>query len=107
MIVLSRRLCYLASLVGLRWLAGQQDIQKTNLLWQFCSPRFSYLTPVFHVSVLSPPPVSDSPSFTSAKLEEWSAINRSNFSPASSPLVNGVDKPHLEPEAKYTQVKNI
>lgn len=51
------------------------------------------------------PPVSDSPSFPSAKLEEWRAINRSNFSPANSPLVNGVDKPHLEPEAKYTQVK--
>lgn len=52
------------------------------------------------------PPVSDSPSFSSAKLEEWSAINRTNFPPASSPLVNGVDKPHLEPEAKYTQVTN-
>lgn len=52
------------------------------------------------------PPVSDSPSFSSAKLEEWSAINRTNFPPASSPLVNGMDKPHLEPEAKYTQVTN-
>ncbi len=51
------------------------------------------------------PPVSDSPSFPSAKLEEWRAINRSHFSPVNSPLVNGVDKPHLEPEAQYTQVK--
>jgi len=72
-------------------------------MWQFYTPRVSCLTPVFHVSVL--PPVSDSPSFPSAKLEEWRAINKSNFSPAISPLVNGVDKPHLEPEAKYTQVK--
>uniref|UniRef100_A0A672K4J6 Uncharacterized protein n=1 Tax=Sinocyclocheilus grahami TaxID=75366 RepID=A0A672K4J6_SINGR len=44
------------------------------------------------------------PSFPSTKLEEWRAINRSNFSPANSSLVNGVDKPHLEPEAKYTQL---
>ncbi len=51
------------------------------------------------------PPVSDSPSFPSAKLEEWRAINRSHFSPVNSPLVNGVDKPHLEPEAQYSQVK--
>ncbi|KPP80064.1 paired box protein Pax-9-like [Scleropages formosus] len=50
--------------------------------------------------------LSDSPSFPSAKLEEWSAINRSNFPPASSALVNGVDKAHLEPEAKYTQTPN-
>lgn len=85
---------YLASLVGLRWLAVQQDTQTRK------SP---YLTPV-SMSLFCPP-VSDSPSFPSAKLEEWSAINRSNFSPASSPLVNGMDKPHLEPEAKYTQVK--
>lgn len=47
------------------------------------------------------PPVSDSSSFPSAKLEEWSAINRTNF-----PAVSGVDKPHLEPEAKYSQVTN-
>uniref|UniRef100_A0A3Q3AM29 Paired box protein Pax-9 n=1 Tax=Kryptolebias marmoratus TaxID=37003 RepID=A0A3Q3AM29_KRYMA len=43
---------------------------------------------------------------SNAKLEEWSAINRSNFPASSSPLVNGTDKAHLEPEAKYTQMPN-
>lgn len=74
----------------------------------FFSPNLKNLSLTILSSLLSvsfAPPVSDSPSFSSAKLEEWSAINRTNFPPASSSLVNGVDKPHLEPEAKYTQVK--
>lgn len=62
------------------------------------------LTAIFLVCVL-PLSVSDSVSFASTKLEEWSAISRANFSSASSPLVNGVDKPHLEADAKYSQVK--
>lgn len=64
--------------------------------------RFPLTSPLF----LFCPPVSDSSSFSSAKLEEWSARNRTNFPAASAPLVGGVDKPLLEPEAKYSQVTN-
>lgn len=83
---------------------GLMGAEKQRAVRVFPDLKTSLLT------LLSPllsfaPPVSDSPSFSSVKLQEWSAINRTNFPPASSPLVNGVDKPHLEPEAKYTQVK--
>ena len=70
----------------------------------FKPPSWPSLFLLFSLSLL-PPPVSDSPPFSSAKLEEWSAKNGSNLPPASSPLVSGMDKPHLVPEAKYTQVK--
>jgi hypothetical protein len=65
--------------------------------------------PLLCLCLFCPNAVSDSSSFPSAKLEEWSVINRTHFPPsASSPLVNGVqDKPphSIEPEAKYKQVK--
>lgn len=78
-----------------------------NKLWGSLWPWWTRLALTL-LSCLSlfAPPVSDSPSFSSAKLEEWSAINRTNFPAASAPLVSGVDKAHLEPEAKYTQVTN-
>lgn len=67
-------------------------------------PVFPLTSPLLSFSFA--PPVSDSSSFSSAKLQEWSARNRTNFPAASAPLVTGVDKPHLEPEAKYSQVTN-
>lgn len=86
------------------WVAATQAALFLSLSSEFPSKSPSWLS-CSSLSLL-PPPVSDSPSFSSAILEEWSAINRSNFPPASSSLVNGVDKAHLEPhEAKYTQVK--
>lgn len=66
------------------------------------SLSFNLSSPLF----LFCPPVSDSSSFSSAKLEEWSARNRTSSPAASAPLVSGVDKAHLEPEAKYSQVTN-
>ncbi len=99
----ARFLC-LESTVSLRWWAVQQTVLNTFFLWQFYPP---HVCPVWLQSSMSLvlPPVNDSPSFPSAKLEEWRAINRSHFSPVNSPLVNGVDKPHLDPEAQYSQVK--
>ncbi|KAF3700967.1 Paired box protein Pax-9 [Channa argus] len=69
-------------------------------------PSSHSVTDILGIRSITEQQISDTPSFPSAKLEEWSAINRTNFPPASSPLVNGVDKPHLEPEAKYTQTPN-
>ncbi|XP_028994573.1 paired box protein Pax-9 isoform X1 [Betta splendens] len=67
-------------------------------------PSSHSVTDILGIRSITEQQISDSPSFPSAKLEEWSAINRTNFPPASCPLVNGVGKPHLE--AKYTQTPN-
>ncbi|XP_017549996.1 paired box protein Pax-9 [Pygocentrus nattereri] len=69
-------------------------------------PSSHSVTDILGIRSITEQQISDSPSFPSAKLEEWSAISRSNFSSASSPLVNGVDKPHLEADAKYSQTPN-
>ncbi|XP_020776198.1 paired box protein Pax-9 isoform X1 [Boleophthalmus pectinirostris] len=68
-------------------------------------PSSHSVTDILGIRSITEQQISDSPSFPCAKLEEWSAINRTNFSAAAacSPLINGVDKPHLEPEAKYAQ----
>ncbi|XP_023683214.1 paired box protein Pax-9 [Paramormyrops kingsleyae] len=69
-------------------------------------PSSHSVTDILGIRSITEQQISDNPSFPSAKLEEWNAINRNNFPPASSALVNGMDKPHLEPEAKYTQTPN-
>ncbi|XP_061079756.1 paired box protein Pax-9 [Conger conger] len=69
-------------------------------------PSSHSVTDILGIRSITEQQISDSSPFPSAKLEEWGAVNRSNFPPASSALVNGVDKPHLEPEAKYTQTPN-
>uniref|UniRef100_A0A672IUU8 Paired box protein Pax-9 n=1 Tax=Salarias fasciatus TaxID=181472 RepID=A0A672IUU8_SALFA len=69
-------------------------------------PSSHSVTDILGIRSITEQQISDSPSFSSAKLEEWGAINRTNFPPASSPLVNGMDKPHLEPDAKYAQTPN-
>ncbi|KAM4723678.1 paired box protein Pax-9 isoform 2-T2 [Anableps anableps] len=67
-------------------------------------PSSHSVTDILGIRSITEQQISESPSFSSTKLEEWSARNRSNFPPASSSLVNGMDKTHLEPhEAKYTQ----
>ncbi|XP_060919121.1 paired box protein Pax-9 isoform X1 [Labrus mixtus] len=69
-------------------------------------PSSHSVTDILGIRSITEQQISDSPSFPSTKLEEWSAIKRTKFPPASSALVNGVDKPHLEPEAKYTQTQS-
>ncbi|XP_011612301.1 paired box protein Pax-9 [Takifugu rubripes] len=61
-------------------------------------PSSHSVTDILGIRSITEQQISDSSSFPSAKLEEWSAINRTNF-----PALSGVDKPHLEPEAKYSQ----
>ncbi|XP_069008829.1 paired box protein Pax-9 isoform X1 [Embiotoca jacksoni] len=70
-------------------------------------PSSHSVTDILGIRSITEQQISDSPSFPSAKLEEWSAINRTHFLPASSRLVNGMDKPHLDPEAKYTDAEWI
>ncbi|XP_028293650.1 paired box protein Pax-9 [Gouania willdenowi] len=69
-------------------------------------PSSHSVTDILGIRSITEQQISDCPPFSSTKLEEWSAINRTNFPPSSSPLVNGMDKPHLEPEAKYAQTQN-
>ncbi|XP_034015506.1 paired box protein Pax-9 [Thalassophryne amazonica] len=66
-------------------------------------PSSHSVTDILGIRSITEQQISDTPPFPSAKLEEWSAINRTNFPPAGSALINGVDKPHLEPDSKYTQ----
>ncbi|KAG9268517.1 paired box protein Pax-9 [Astyanax mexicanus] len=67
-------------------------------------PSSHSVTDILGIRSITEQQISDSPSSPSAKLDEWSAISRSNFSSASSPL--GVDKPYLETDAKYSQTPN-
>uniref|UniRef100_A0A3P8V626 Paired box protein Pax-9 n=1 Tax=Cynoglossus semilaevis TaxID=244447 RepID=A0A3P8V626_CYNSE len=69
-------------------------------------PSSHSVTDILGIRSITEQQISDSAAFSSAKLEEWSALNRTNFPAAISPLVSDVDKPHLEPEAKYTQMLN-
>ncbi|XP_076834520.1 paired box protein Pax-9 [Brachyhypopomus gauderio] len=69
-------------------------------------PSSHSVTDILGIRSITEQQISDSPCFSSAKLEEWSAVSRTNFSSASSPLVNGVDKTHLEADAKYSQTPN-
>ncbi|XP_010896920.2 paired box protein Pax-9 [Esox lucius] len=73
-------------------------------------PSSHSVTDILGIRSITEQQISDSSPFPSAKLEEWSAINRTNFPPsASSTLVNGLqDKPRhsIEPEAKYTQTQS-
>ncbi|OXB66804.1 hypothetical protein ASZ78_003506, partial [Callipepla squamata] len=48
--------------------------------------------------------VSDTSSYPSPKVEEWSSLGRSSFPPATQHTVNGLEKSSLEQEAKYSQV---
>nr|XP_029531890.1 paired box protein Pax-9-like [Oncorhynchus nerka] len=70
-------------------------------------PSSHSVTDILGIRSITEQQISDSSSFPSAKLEEWSVINRTHFLPsASSQLVNGVQHkpPHsIEPEAKCTQ----
>lgn len=51
------------------------------------------------------PAVSDTSSYPSPKVEEWSNLGRNSFPPAAQHTVNGLEKSSLEQEAKYSQVK--
>lgn len=51
------------------------------------------------------PSVSDTSSYPSPKVEEWSSLGRSSFPAAAQHAVNGLEKSSLEQEAKYSQVK--
>lgn len=41
----------------------------------------------------------------SPKMEDWAGVNRAAFS--TSPAVNGLEKPALEADIKYTQVTRM
>ncbi|XP_072221334.1 LOW QUALITY PROTEIN: paired box protein Pax-9 [Leuresthes tenuis] len=64
-------------------------------------PSSHSVTDILGIRSITEQQISDSPPFSSAKLEEWSAKNGNNLPPASSPLVSGI-----VPEAKYTQTLN-
>ncbi|KAM6960929.1 paired box protein Pax-9 [Aplochiton taeniatus] len=81
---------------GMHTLPGHMAMHR---IW----PSSHSVTDILGIRSITEQQISDSPSFSSAKLEEWSTINRTHFPPASSSLVNGMDKQHLEPDAKYTQ----
>ncbi|KAK5917170.1 hypothetical protein CgunFtcFv8_012080 [Champsocephalus gunnari] len=84
---------------GMHTLPGHMAMHR---IW----PSSHSVTDILGIRSITEQQISDSPSFSCAKLEEWSTFNRSNFPPASSPLVNGLDKPHLEHQAQYTQTPN-
>uniref|UniRef100_A0A8C2YG63 Paired box protein Pax-9 n=1 Tax=Coturnix japonica TaxID=93934 RepID=A0A8C2YG63_COTJA len=48
--------------------------------------------------------VSDTSSYPSPKVEEWSSLGRSSFPSTAQHAVNGLEKSSLEQEAKYSQV---
>ncbi|XP_021440964.2 paired box protein Pax-9 isoform X2 [Oncorhynchus mykiss] len=73
-------------------------------------PSSHSVTDILGIRSITEQQISNGSSFPSAKLEEWSVINRTHFLPsASSQLVNGVQHkpPHsIEPEAKCTQMQS-
>uniref|UniRef100_A0A8C4XDG1 Paired box protein Pax-9 n=3 Tax=Erpetoichthys calabaricus TaxID=27687 RepID=A0A8C4XDG1_ERPCA len=68
-------------------------------------PSSHSVTDILGIRSITEQQISDS-TFPSSKLEDWSTLNRSNFQPPVSPVVNGMDKGQLEQEAKYTQTPN-
>ncbi|MBN3286404.1 PAX9 protein, partial [Polyodon spathula] len=69
-------------------------------------PSSHSVTDILGIRSITEQQISDSSSYPSAKVEDWSSLNRSNFHPPSSPVVNGMDKAQLEQEAKHAQTLN-
>uniref|UniRef100_W5N9E1 Paired box protein Pax-9 n=1 Tax=Lepisosteus oculatus TaxID=7918 RepID=W5N9E1_LEPOC len=69
-------------------------------------PSSHSVTDILGIRSITEQQISDSSSYPSAKVEDWNTLNRTNFQPPTSPVLNGLDKAHLEQEAKYTQAPN-
>ncbi|KAL4630404.1 paired box protein Pax-9-like [Arapaima gigas] len=78
---------------GMATLPGHMAVHR---IW----PSSHSVTDILGIRSITEQAIGEGPPVHGSRLEEWSSINRIHFSTSSD-----VDKPHVDPETKYTQVQ--